>query len=34
MASEEWCERMAAALARGIHHWTGIASPGFLAPNK
>jgi N-acetylmuramoyl-L-alanine amidase len=34
MASEEWLERMAAALARGIHHWTGIASPGFLAPNK
>ena len=34
MASEEWRERMAAALARGIHHWTGIASPGFLAPNK
>jgi len=34
MASGEWRDRMAAALARGIHRWTGIASPGFLEPRK
>jgi len=34
MASEEWRERMAAALTRGIHRWTSIASPGFLVPKK
>jgi N-acetylmuramoyl-L-alanine amidase len=34
MASPEWSERMAAALARGIHRWTTIASPGFLAPKQ
>ncbi len=34
MASDAWRGRMAAALARGIHSWTGTASPGFLAPKK
>jgi N-acetylmuramoyl-L-alanine amidase len=34
MASPEWSERMAAALTKGISRWTGIASPGFLAPKK
>jgi N-acetylmuramoyl-L-alanine amidase len=34
MASGEWRDRMAAALARGIHRWTGIASPGFPEPRK
>ena len=34
MASQAWRERMAAALAQGIQHWTEVASPGFLAPKK
>jgi N-acetylmuramoyl-L-alanine amidase len=34
MASEAWNEQMAAALARGIHSWTRVASPGFLVPKK
>lgn len=34
MASDEWRENMAAALARGLEHWTRVASPGFLAPKK
>ncbi len=34
MASDAWRGRVAAALARGIHSWTGTASPGFLAPKK
>jgi N-acetylmuramoyl-L-alanine amidase len=34
MATEEWRERMAAALARGIHRWTAIAGAGFLTPKR
>jgi N-acetylmuramoyl-L-alanine amidase len=34
MAAEEWRERMAAALARGIHRWTAIAGAGFLTPKQ
>ena len=34
MASEAWLDRMAAALAQGIHDWTRIASPGFLLPKQ
>jgi N-acetylmuramoyl-L-alanine amidase len=34
MATEEWRERMAAALARGIHRWTAIAGAGFLTPKQ
>jgi N-acetylmuramoyl-L-alanine amidase len=34
MASDQWNERMAAALATGIQRWSAIASPGFLAPKR
>jgi N-acetylmuramoyl-L-alanine amidase len=34
IASFEWRERMAAALAHGIDAWTREASPGFLAPKQ
>lgn len=34
LVSDDWQERMAAALTRGIQRWAATASPGYLAPKR